>query len=93
MVDAVSICSDLKPHVELRPASVCVWTVGEQVGIVSVRRREIDGVGSSAGRGYSLTVMAEAQTAGACLSDCVCACLCVCVEMHCVTATTGGLKE
>lgn len=35
----------LKSHVELQPLSVCVWTVGEQVGIVSVKQREIDGVG------------------------------------------------
>lgn len=32
-------------RLELQPLRVCVWTVGEQVGIVSVRQREIDGVG------------------------------------------------
>lgn len=43
-----SIKPNLKPKVtRLSSVSerVCVWTVGEQVGIVSVKWREIDGVG------------------------------------------------
>lgn len=40
----VSIGLDLERHVELQPLTLCVWTVGEQVDIVPVKRREIDGV-------------------------------------------------
>lgn len=59
-----------------------MWTVGEQVGIVSVKQREIDGVGLSTGRGYSLTVMAETETAGLSTLDSVCACVHICAALY-----------
>lgn len=80
---------NLYSHFETEPLSPCLWTVGEQVDITCVKRREIDGVSESAGRGDSLTVMAEKETAGPVYTG-PCVCMCVHISAACMHGCLYG---